>query len=183
MNRLHLTLPAACGFALTGLLSCATVAQADDQEVFFEKKIRPVFVEHCLKCHGEKKSENGLRVDSLEALTKGGDIGPAIVPGEPEKSLLILAIKYEKEDLEMPPKGKLDDAIIADLEKWVKDGAHWPAKAKSQATAKNIAAVRMTIEAFSKEKPPTVFEKKIDRLLALPERAPRWGRHGLDAAR
>ena len=136
MNRSIFHLPAASGVALTALLSCAPLAVADEHADFFEKKIRPVLVEHCFKCHGDKKTENGLRVDSLEALIKGGDIGPGIVPGEPDKSLLILALKYEKEDLEMPPKGKLDDAIIADMEKWVKDGAHWPASVKPQTTDK-----------------------------------------------
>src|SRR5690606_23514642 len=100
---------------------------------FFEKRIRPVLLDHCGKCHGEKKSENGLRVDSLEALVKGGDIGPSIVPGEPEKSLLLTALKYEQEDMQMPPKGKLDEAVIADFEQWIKDGATWPASDKPKA--------------------------------------------------
>lgn len=142
MNRPAFSISAARGAAMTALLSCASLAIADEQTDFFEKKIRPVFVEHCHKCHGEKKSENGLRVDSLEALLKGGEIGPAIVPDEPEKSLLILALKYEKEDLQMPPKGKLDDAIIADMEKWVKDGARWPVSAKPKATENPKDATR-----------------------------------------
>ncbi len=121
--------PKPCSPLLTLILAAlllSPAARADEQTEFFEKRIRPVLLDHCLKCHGEKKSENNLRVDSLQALTKGGDIGPAIVPGDPEKSLLIIALRYDKEDLQMPPKAKLDDAIIADLTKWIKDGAHWP---------------------------------------------------------
>src|ERR1700716_878993 len=83
---------------------------------FFEAKIRPLLVEHCFKCHGDvKKPKAGLRLDSLGAMLTGGDQGPALVPGHPEKSLLIKAIGYDDKELKMPPSKKLARAQIADL--------------------------------------------------------------------
>jgi len=96
---------------------------------FFEQKIRPIFVEHCYKCHSAQaeKLKGGLHLDTHEGLLKGGDTGPAIVPGDAEKSLLIKAVRYKDEDLQMPPKGKkLASEQIADLEAWVKMGAPDP---------------------------------------------------------
>jgi cytochrome c553 len=100
-------------------------ASPDDS---FEKRIRPMLIEHCYKCHsvGSEKLKAGLYLDSREGLLKGGDTGPGLVPGAPEKSLLIKAVSYGDTDLQMPPKGKLSDAQIADLKQWIKDGAHWP---------------------------------------------------------
>jgi hypothetical protein len=95
---------------------------------FFERKIRPVLVQHCYECHsaGAKKLKGGLALDSRVAMLEGGDNGPAIVPGDPDKSRLIDAIRYTKVDLKMPKKGKLADVVIADLTAWVKMGAPWP---------------------------------------------------------
>jgi hypothetical protein len=96
---------------------------------FFETKVRPVLVEHCSKCHGDlngKAPKGGLRLDRRESVLKGGDNGPAVVPGEPDKSRIIEAVRYLNADLQMPPKGKLPDAVIADLVAWVKAGAVWP---------------------------------------------------------
>ena len=94
---------------------------------FFEKRIRPLFAEHCYQCHGEKKQESGLVLANPAGLRKGGDRGPPIVPGEPEQSLLIQAVRYADDDLKMPPRGKLKDEQIADLVAWVKLGAPLPA--------------------------------------------------------
>ncbi|MCS7047379.1 MAG: DUF1549 domain-containing protein, partial [Gemmataceae bacterium] len=93
---------------------------------FFETKVRPVLAENCYSCHGEKKQRGGLRVDSLAALLAGGDQGPAIVPGHPEKSLLIKGISHSDPDFKMPPSKKLAREQIADLTAWVKMGAPWP---------------------------------------------------------
>ncbi|MCA9191935.1 MAG: PSD1 domain-containing protein [Planctomycetales bacterium] len=102
------------------------VVFAADSDEFFERKIRPVLVEHCYSCHSQEaqKSEGGLRVDSREALNRGGESGSAISPGAPEKSLLLAALKYES--LEMPPKNRLPDDIVLDFEKWISEGAHDP---------------------------------------------------------
>ena len=96
-----------------------------EQEQFFEAKIRPVLVTHCGKCHAStaEKLRGGLRLDSREGLRLGGDSGPAIVPGQPDESLLLRAIRYRDEDLQMPPKGKLPDAVVADFEAWIRMGA------------------------------------------------------------
>ncbi len=100
---------------------------AEDLE-FFEKRIRPLLAERCYKCHSHEseKLKGGLYLDSIAGALHGGDTGPAITPGNPERSLLVEAIQYKNTDLEMPPKGKLEDAAIADLVKWVKMGAPWP---------------------------------------------------------
>src|SRR6266542_1692453 len=92
---------------------------------FFEKKIRPVLAEHCYSCHSAyaKKQRGGLLLDNKDAVLKGGDTGPALVPKKPKDSLLIKALQYDDAELRMPPKGKLPDAVIADFEKWVSLGA------------------------------------------------------------
>jgi hypothetical protein len=97
-----------------------TVEQAE----FFEKKIRPVLAEHCYECHSVSapKIKAGLRLDSRTATFKAG----VIVPGEPAKSKLVEALNYTNIDRQMPPKGKLPAAVIADLTAWVKMGAPWP---------------------------------------------------------
>jgi hypothetical protein len=117
------------GFALClGVLGSMSAARAQDGGTeFFEKKIRPVLVEHCYECHavGAKKVRGGLLLDSRDGVRKGGVSGPAIEPGDPDKSLLIQAVRYTDET-KMPRKGKLPAAIIADLEAWVKMGAPDP---------------------------------------------------------
>jgi mono/diheme cytochrome c family protein len=91
---------------------------------FFEGKVRPVLETNCINCHGPSKQKAGLRLDSREALIRGGDSGPAIEPGRPEGSRLIEAVNHSA-DLQMPPKGKLKDAEVADLARWIRDGAPW----------------------------------------------------------
>src|ERR1044071_362671 len=96
---------------------------------FFEKSIRPLLVERCYECHSAqaKKLKGNLRLDMREGWLKGGDSGPSIIPGSPEKSLLIKAIGYADEELQMPPKHKLSADQIEALEHWVKIGAPAPA--------------------------------------------------------
>src|SRR5436190_6105513 len=113
---------------LLAIASCSATAvraaDADPARVkFFESKIRPVLVEQCYECHATaaKKVRGGLLVDSREALLKGGDSGPAIVPGKPDESLLLSALRYQ--DFEMPPKGKLGDDVIRNFEQWIREGA------------------------------------------------------------
>jgi uncharacterized protein DUF1553/uncharacterized protein DUF1549/cytochrome c len=95
---------------------------------FFEKRIRPVLVDKCYKCHSEQseKVKGGLFVDSAAGLRKGGESGPAVVPGDVEKSLLIDAVRYHDKDLQMPPKQQLTPEQITDFESWVKMGAPDP---------------------------------------------------------
>jgi cytochrome c553 len=97
---------------------------ADAGVTFFESKIRPVLVEQCYQCHAAEKQRGGLRLDSRDALRKGGDSGPVLVPGKPSESLLIKAIRHQEP--KMPPKSKLADAVVADFVKWVEIGAPDP---------------------------------------------------------
>jgi len=108
-----------------------------EQLRFFETSVRPVLVEHCQKCHGSKKQWAGLRLDSREALLRGGDSGAAVVAGEPNKSLLIRAVRHEDENLKMPEDGKLSDRQIADLVRWVEMGAPFPDIQKSNARSRD----------------------------------------------
>jgi hypothetical protein len=142
---------------------------------FFEKEIRPLLVEHCLQCHSpEKKVRGGLRLDHPEGWLKGGDSGPAVVPGNVDDSLLIEAIRYSNDDMQMPPKGKLSAESIAVLEDWVKRGAPAP-KPTVSPTANTAPAVLDLVKAreFWSYRPrfrPTVPEDQtgqpIDRFLA-----------------
>src|SRR5438445_468763 len=95
---------------------------------FFEKKIRPLLADNCFKCHGNGKKKGNLQLDSRAGLLRGGDSGPAIVAGQPEQSLLIKAIRYQDDNLRMPPRSKLADQHIADFAAWIKMGAPWPEK-------------------------------------------------------
>jgi mono/diheme cytochrome c family protein len=99
----------------------------DHQIAFFEKNVRPVLAEHCFACHGAEKQWSNLRLDSRERMLKGGDNGPAIVPGKPEESSLIKAVRQTDDELSMPPEDKLSDRQIADLEEWIRQGAPFPA--------------------------------------------------------
>lgn len=113
-------------------------ASSPEQIGFFEKKIRPVLIEHCYECHAadSKIIQGGLRVDHRDGLLKGGDNGPAIDLKDPKESVLIKAIRYE--DVEMPPKGKLSDSIIADFEAWIAMGAPDPRVADELPSARTI---------------------------------------------
>ena len=126
------------GMALVVALA-ATVAPAIGGEIdaadpqiqterihFFEQEIRPILATKCQSCHGSEKQKGGLRLDSREALLVGGETGPAVEPGKPAESPLIEAVRYE--GLEMPPKEKLEDRQIAAFERWVAEGAAWPAE-------------------------------------------------------
>jgi hypothetical protein len=106
---------------------------------FFEKEIRPLLVRHCYECHAADADEIGgkLLVDHKGGLLKGGETGPAIIPGQPDKSLLIAAIRYEDAGLQMPPTGKLPAAAIEKLTEWVKLGAPDP---RTEAPAAAVAS-------------------------------------------
>lgn len=133
-----------------------------DQTEFFERRIRPVFVENCYECHkaGARKLGGNLLLDSRAGLIKGGDTGPVITPGDPEASLLIHAVRHTDPHLTMPPKSKLSPEQIADLEAWVKMGAPDPRTADTVA----IVKARETIDwdkarewwSFRPLKPPPV---------------------------
>ncbi len=134
-------LTALVGLTLLGQASRPVRAADKDPGIeFFEKKIRPLLTENCYQCHstegGKKKGE--LLLDSRPGMLKGGESGPAIVPGKPKESLLLKAVGYENDKLQMPPKGKLPDAAIADLEKWIAMGAPDPRDGKVAVERKPI---------------------------------------------
>ena len=95
----------------------------------FEKQIRPVLVSKCIKCHGPTKQKAKLRLDSREAMLKGGESGPAIVPGKPADSLLLEALQYE--GLEMPPNGQLNQKVVNAFRSWIAAEAPWPKQTAS----------------------------------------------------
>ena len=97
---------------------------SDEDMRFFENKVRPLLAEKCWSCHGEEKQKGSLRLDSLGAMLQGGESGPSIVPGKPDESLLIEAIRYQS--FEMPPMKPLPESEIAILTNWVSKGALWP---------------------------------------------------------
>jgi len=120
---------------------------ATAQVEFFEANIRPVLFETCGECHLDDEKGN-LRVDSRAALLKGGENGPAIVPGDPDKSLLIKAIRRIGDAPEMPKKkAKLPDATIANFVEWVKQGAPWPTTTATSAPPAPAAKPPMVITA------------------------------------
>ena len=110
-----------------GFISLLSHLSVASELNFFEKKIRPILVNECYKCHSEgKKIKGSLRLDWKGGWLSGGDSGQAIIPGQAGKSLLIQAIRHLDSDLAMPPKKKLSSQQIKDLEKWVADGAYDP---------------------------------------------------------
>jgi hypothetical protein len=126
-------LPAALLLCCTAALRSADEAKPSPEQVrFFETKVRPILADNCFRCHAEVKHKGSLRVDSLAALLAGGDRGPALVPGQPENSLLIKAINHDG-DLKMPEGKKLPAPLIADLTAWIKMGAPWPGNDKTAA--------------------------------------------------
>ena len=141
MQRRCLRLSVMIGLVVVAATSCGFAAEKQpsaEQIKFFETKIRPVLANRCYKCHGPKKQQNQLRLDSLKAMLQGGELGPAIVPGQPKRSLLITAIGYRDDDLQMPPNKKLSDRQIEDLTLWVKMGAPFPTGDSPARVAKQI---------------------------------------------
>ena len=122
--------------AAAGFLLLPRDAGGNEAE-FFRHQVFPILSENCFKCHshGSHKIRGGLVLDSRAGLLRGGDSGPAIVPGDPESSRLIQAVRYEDEHLQMPPKTRLANDQVALLNRWVKSGAVWPEEAAAAALA------------------------------------------------
>lgn len=102
-------------------------AQQREAEEFFEAQVRPLLVTHCIDCHGPDDQSGELRLDRKSDFHRGGGAGPVVKPGDPQASLLIRAIGYQDNDLQMPPDSKLPAEAIAVLTEWVRRGAYWPA--------------------------------------------------------
>ncbi len=175
--------PFRSALALCAALAHPGTAPADEGIAFYEKRVRPVFAEHCAKCHAAdaEKIKGGLLLDTREGWLQGGDSGPALVPGDPENSLLIKAVRHTDKDLRMPTKDKrLPDTVIADLVKWVQMGAPAPVgekgegrKVKSEVAAIDYDKARQQW-AYRKpvppplptiSNPPSAISNPIDRFL------------------
>ena len=110
-----------------GAAAALSIAERAYREIFFEANIRPILVDKCVKCHNDQKTSGGLKLLSHQNILKGGDNGPAIVPGNSTKSLISLAIGRKSEEIApMPPKESLAKNQIQDLNRWINDGAIWP---------------------------------------------------------
>ena len=147
-----------------------------DQLAFFEKKIRPVLAENCYKCHSAtaEKVKGSLLLDTKEGMLKGGATGPALVPGKPEKSLLVKFLKSDKDDEKMPPKGdRLSDETIANIEAWIRSGAPDPRVAPIG--AKSMLAVDM-----EKAKKHWAFQTVVAPATPKVKDAKRWAQSPLD---
>lgn len=125
--------------ALCLSLSVAVADQAPDivaekgnerDAEFFIQRIQPIFKKHCYECHSAAADEikGDLRLDTIEGVEKGGNNGPLVRPGDLENSFLLRVIRYQEDDYQMPPRGKLPDKIIEGFETWVKAGASLPKK-------------------------------------------------------
>ena len=131
---------------------------------FFEKKVRPILVDHCYGCHSaDTNSKGGLRVDDRNGLLAGGNTGPAVVPGSPEKSLLLKRVTQKDEKKRMPQEGKpLTDEQVADLTAWIKDGAAWPpvrvpaSLGKAKAQYDTLRKEHWAFQPLRDAKPPAV---------------------------
>ncbi|MSU63246.1 MAG: DUF1553 domain-containing protein [Pedosphaera sp.] len=163
--------------AVLGLSARLSAAEPNAAGVeFFERKVRPLFAENCFSCHGEEKQKSHLRLDSTAAIRAGGEGGSIIVPEQPEKSRLVIAVSYQDEDLKMPPKKRLSVRQVADLTEWVKLGAPMPvdeavvastpAKKEFQINDKDRA--HWAFQALKKPAVPAVREKQ-------------WAVHPIDA--
>ena len=119
------------------LLAPLAVLAAGDDDLFFESKVRPVLIKRCYDCHStEKKTKGGLALDTRAGWQHGGDNGPAIIPGDLTKSLVIKAVRYLDQDFAMPPKSRLPADEVAILEEWVKRGAPDPRNGETAKGAK-----------------------------------------------
>ncbi len=136
---------------------------------WFEKEVRPILAENCYSCHGPQQQMSSLRLDSRAGMIRGGDRGPSIVPGNPEESLLVRAVRHQ--DLKMPLGGSLEASEIETLMGWIRTGAYWP---DSSAPAENVADSypRMVREhwAFQPVEKPSLPAIKSDR----------WSRNPVD---
>ena len=165
--------------SIPALYAQSSAASTSD---FFEAKIRPVLANNCYACHASSaQSQGGLRVDSREAMLRGGGRGAAVVPGDPDKSWLIRAVRQTDPALKMPMGGKLSDTEVEDLVSWVKSGAVWPG------SAAGTAAVPAVAESKAGDKYVISAERKnFWSLLPLTDpqppavKDPRWAKTAID---
>ena len=154
------------------LISTAAPVWADERAEFFEARVRPLLAKRCFECH-RRQAEGGLRLDSRQAILRGGGLGPAIVPGDPTGSLLIQVVRREHTEVAMPPERPLLAGEVKVLERWIDEGAVWPdalPSARATPDKHGITDEERDFWAFqpiSRPDPPDV--------------AGEWGAHPIDA--
>ncbi|MGL4554976.1 MAG: DUF1549 domain-containing protein, partial [Gemmataceae bacterium] len=157
------------------LLLWPAASPAGPEADFFESKVRPLLLAKCVGCHTAGKSRGGLRLDSRAGWAAGGDSGPAVVPGKPDESLLVQAVRYRDKDLQMPPDKALTPQEVEVLTRWVKDGAFDPrdtARAAPKAASGWEAEFRKRLDWWSL--------KPLKPVAAAPASAGPWGRDPID---
>ncbi|MBL9124677.1 MAG: DUF1549 domain-containing protein, partial [Planctomycetaceae bacterium] len=168
-------LPRSCwllAWLASPLVACAADPAPGDLD-FFESRIRPVLVAHCYECHGpEKEVKGGLRLDTRQGWQTGGDSGPAILPGKPDDSLLLQALRYDPNFVEMPPRGKLPENVIRDFETWIAKGAADPREADPASPAPVATTARSAAEHWAYH--------PIQKRPAPPVRNEAWARDEID---
>ena len=160
MTQRFQTRLAACAvlFLASPIMAATTGQPTSDQIQFFESKVRPILANKCYKCHSSQaeKLKGGLSLEFKESTLKGGEHGPAIAPGDPEKSLLIKAVRYTDPDLQMPPRDKkLSDADIETLVTWIRMGAPDPRTLGAKTWAKDPRK-HWAFQAIKRYSPPAV---------------------------
>jgi hypothetical protein len=136
------------------LLTVPRPVRGDAGETFFEVKIRPILAGTCFRCHGGKKTSASFRVDSRAAILKGGDSGEAVVPGNPDASLLFQAIRHSHESIKMPPDRQLPEDVVADFRRWIQEGAPWPADSKTAGKDAFASSRHWAFEPVKSTEPP-----------------------------
>jgi hypothetical protein len=161
----RISLIGACLFALhceaRGADDPKLIPQRQTAEDFFESRVRPILAENCTSCHGAKKQMGGLRLDSREAVAKGGENGPVVNPGDPENSRLIQAI-HQTGELKMPPKKKLPAEAVDTITSWVRQGAKWPRTGQTSA-AEADRQKHWAFQPIGRQTPPAVKESNWPR--------------------
>jgi hypothetical protein len=166
-----------CGLLIELTLARAAFAEDAGGTRYFEEKVRPLLIAHCYECHSAdaKELRGGLLLDTKAGWQQGGDNGPAIVPSKPKASLLVRAISYADEELQMPPNGKLAQAEIDILTKWIEQGAPDPREGKAaRPTVRTIDIAEgrkyWAFQPLAKAEPPNVAVSSV--ALSLRERSP-----------
>jgi hypothetical protein len=153
-------------FPISGALAAVAPAPDTARAEFFEKSVRPLLEERCIECHSaaKGKTKGGLALDNRAAVLKGGDTGPALVAGSPEKSLLVKAVTYSDPDLKMPPDDKrLSPEQVAILQEWVRGGAFDPREGKVAGPDPEAVKKHWAFQPVTKPAPPAVRDAKWPR--------------------
>ncbi len=175
LRSTHFSLRLLFGVLLISVGTRASADEAAESTTFFESKIRPVLVQHCYQCHSAKagKSEGGLRLDSRQGIRTGGDRGPAIVPSDLKKSVLLTAISHTDPDLKMPPKKeRLPESVISDFKTWIKAGAADPREEEATSTTTPPVTIEAGRKFWAYQK-PTAHKPPSTK-------SPEWAKRELD---